>query len=201
LNAVLTALKAMTVWDWAAFLLGLLTVWYTVKEHIWCWPTGLGQVLISIFIFYNAKLYSDAILQIVYVYLQIYGWVYWVKGGSDRGELPVTVLTPTGVLLCLAAVGVFTAGWGWVMHRYTDAAAPIADAFIVGASLVAQWLLTRKKLESWIFWIVVDLVGIVVFAQKGLPLMSILYVVFLGLATAGFFEWRKSRRASLAVAA
>jgi len=90
-----------------------------------------------------------------------------------------------------------TAVWGFLMNRYTDAAAPYPDAFTTVMSLIAQWLMARKKLESWGFWIAVDVVAIGVYFYKDLYMTAGLYAVFLVLATIGFFEWRKSRRTTL----
>ena len=151
-------------------IFGISCVWLTVRENIWSWPTGLVQVVLYIFVFYQAKLYSDFILQIVYVALQLYGWYNWLYGGKNKTPLKVTYL----------------------MHRYTDASVPYLDGFIAVMSLIAQWLLTKKKLESWLFWIAVDVMAVGVFWYKQLYFTSGLYTIFLFLAIFGLLEWKKS---------
>ena len=175
-----------------AVVFGFVCVVLTVRQNIWCWPTGLAQVVLYIFIFYNAKLYSDMILHGIYVVLQLYGWHHWLHGGPDRGHLTVSMLKVRGRAGWLAVVVLGSGLWGYAMARWTDAAAPFADAFVAAASLVAQWLMTRKRLESWILWITVDLVAIAVYIYKSLYLTAGLYAAFLGLAVAGLFAWRKS---------
>lgn len=182
----------MSLIEIVAVVFGVICVVLTVRRNIWCWPTGLVQVVLFIVIFYQAKLYSDLILHVVYVVMQFYGWHQWLHGSETRGVLPVSVLNkPSRVAWPLVVVG-GTVGWGFVMAKYTDASVPYGDAFTTVASLVAQWLLAKKKLESWLFWIAVDVIAIGIYFYKELYLTSGLYAVFLVLATIGFFAWRQT---------
>jgi nicotinamide mononucleotide transporter len=175
-----------------AVVFGLACVALTVRQNVWCWPTGLVQVALYVFIFYQARLYSDLLLHIFYIGLQIYGWYHWTRGRRNEAALPVSTLTRRMLLLaCLGAVA-GAIGWGGAMAHCTDAAAPYADAFVASASLVAQYLLARKKLENWYFWIVVDVVAIAVYWSRELRLTAGLYAVFLGLCIAGLVAWRRS---------
>ncbi|MEW4570415.1 nicotinamide riboside transporter PnuC [Tautonia sp. JC769] len=171
---------------------GLLCVGLTIRQNIWCWPAGLVQVSLYILIFYEVKLYSDLILHVVYVFLQLYGWYYWLRGGTRGGRLPVTRLGRAGSLGWVAVAIAGTGVWGFVMASYTDASLPYWDALTTVASLVAQWLMSRKRLESWLFWIAVDVVAIGVYLSKSLVLTSGLYAVFLVLATLGYRAWRNA---------
>ncbi len=173
-------------------IFGISCVWLTVRENIWSWPTGLVQVVLYIFVFYQAKLYSDFILQIVYVALQLYGWYNWLYGGKNKTPLKVTRLTVKDLVLWIVLGVCITGVWGYLMHRYTDASVPYLDGFIAVMSLIAQWLLTKKKLESWLFWIAVDVMAVGVFWYKQLYFTSGLYTIFLFLAIFGLLEWKKS---------
>ncbi|HBS06084.1 MAG TPA: aminotransferase [Leptospiraceae bacterium] len=179
--------------EWLAVLAGLLCVWFTIRENIWCWPLGLVQVSLYVWIFYNAKLYSDFLLHIVYIFLQFYGWYSWLYGGKGHTELSIRRMSISGFLITLVLTLLATFLWGAGMERYTDASLPYWDAFTTMASLTAQWLLTRKKLDSWIFWISVDIVAIGVYFYKGLLPTAGLYAVFLFLASAGFWKWSRIR--------
>jgi len=175
-----------------ATIFGLLCVYFTVKQNIWCWPTGLVQVVLYTYIFFGAKLYSDSILQVIYIPMQIYGWYFWLHGGKDKKEAPVTKINGRFWSWMLSTGIILTLGWGYIMGKYFGAACPIPDAFIVVTSLFAQWLLSKKKLESWMLWIAVDVVAIWVYLYKHLYLTSGLYAVFLGLAISGFIAWKKA---------
>ncbi len=176
----------------AAAVFGLICVLLYIRQNVLSWPTGLVQVILFIYIFYQVKLYSDLILHIIYVILQIYGWYYWVYGGKDKTEPKVTLLRPVHILFWVIVSVVGTLLWGLLMDRMTDASLPYPDAFTTVISLIAQWLLAKKKLESWAFWVLVDIAAIGIYFYKELYVTSILYSCFLILAMAGFFAWRKS---------
>jgi nicotinamide mononucleotide transporter len=173
-----------------AATLGLVCVWLTIRRHIACWPVGIAMVVLYAIIFYEAKLYSDMLLQVVYVFMQLYGWYAWLLGGPDRtplvvGRVPVWQIVPW-TALGLAAAGSL-GGW---MYTNTDASFPFIDAIVTAFSLIAQWLMGRKLLESWLVWIFVDIVSIGLFFAKELYLTMGLYAVFLVMATWGWFEWK-----------
>jgi nicotinamide mononucleotide transporter len=175
-----------------AVVFGFVCVWLTVKENIYCWPTGLIQVILYIFIFYHVQLYSDLILQIIYVIMQIYGWYHWLHGGKNKTELSVSRLKYTELYGWIFSGIIISGIWGYLMRTYTNAAAPYCDAFIAAMSLIAQWLMARKKLESWFFWIAIDVMAVGVYFYKQLYMTTGLYFVFFILAITGFIEWRKT---------
>lgn len=176
----------------AAAAFGLACVWLTVRQNIWCWPVGLVQVGLYIVVFAAARLYSDALLHVIYVFLQLYGWAHWLHGGPRRSMLRVSTLSGRALRAWSALALLAALGWGGLMDRFTDAAAPYPDAFTTIASLIAQWLLARKKVESWYFWIAVDVVAIGVYLYKALYITAGLYAVFLVLATQGLLAWRRA---------
>ncbi|MFZ9745713.1 MAG: nicotinamide riboside transporter PnuC [Opitutaceae bacterium] len=175
-----------------ATLLGLLGVGLMVRQHVWAWPVGIVQVILSGWVFWQSRLYSDVLLQVIFLVLQGYGWWTWTFGRTGAGEaLPVTRLgARAGARLTVAGL-VATAAWGEGMRRLTDAALPHADAFILVFSVLAQWLQARKRLESWLGWIAVNVVAVGVYGARGLLLFAGLYAVFLGLAVVGFRAWRR----------
>jgi len=174
-----------------AVVFGLACVILTIRQHIACWPTGLVMVILYIWIFREARLYSDMSLQIVYVFLQIYGWIQWTRGGTLENPYCVRMLSNATRLACAGLILVGTAVLGYGMNRWAGASLPYWDAATTVMSLVAQWFLARKVLESWVLWIVVDALSIGIYAVKGLYLTMGLYAVFLGLAISGLWVWRK----------
>ncbi len=185
------------IWvELTATVFGFLCVWLLVRQSIWCWPTGLVQVSLYIVVFFRARLYSDLILHVIYVFLQLYGWYHWTHGRGGRPQLPVTRLRRRALAAWIGVAAAGTAGWGTVMAVYTDAAAPYPDAFTTAASLVAQWLQARKRVESWWFWIAVDVVAVAVYLYKGLYPTTVLYAAFLVLSVMGSREWRRAMDAA-----
>jgi len=174
-----------------AVVFGVCAVALTIRQSLWCWPAGLVQVSLYVYVFYEARLYSDMVLHVIYVMLQIYGWYHWRHGASGK-TLPVSRLSAVEAAGWTAVIVVTAVIWGEGMIRYTNAAAPRADAFIAAASLVAQYLLAIKKIENWIIWIVVDIVAIAVYWSRDLQLTTGLYAIFLVLCVLGLIEWRRS---------
>jgi nicotinamide mononucleotide transporter len=185
----------------AAAVVGAWSVWLSVRQNILSWPTAIVNVLLYTVVFFQAKLYADMGLQVVYAVLSVYGWYEWLHGGENRTELLVTRTGPRlGALLAvIAAAGALALGA--LLRHATDAALPFMDSFLSSTSLVAQWMMTRKKLENWLVWIAVDVLYVGMFTFKGLYLTAGLYAVFLALAVRGFADWRRSMQAPAGAAA
>ena len=182
----------MTALELFGAILGALSVYLSVRQNIWSWPTAIINVTVYAVVFYHAKLYADAGLQVIYAVLSIYGWYEWLHGGEHRTALRVTRTSPRlGALLTgIALVG--SAALGTLLSRTTDAALPFMDSFLSSTSLVAQWMMTRKKLENWLVWIGVDVLYVGVFIYRHLYITAALYAVFLALAVRGYVDWRRS---------
>ncbi|RFC43453.1 MAG: nicotinamide mononucleotide transporter [Verrucomicrobia bacterium] len=180
-------------------VLGVIGVWLMIRQNIWGWPVGLVQVAVYAWVFFDAKLYSDTILQAAFFLIQAYGWWHWLQGGKNRPEsaqavLSVTRLAGATVAVWIAAGAVLTVAWGFFMHRTTDAALPWWDAFILVFSLIAQWLQARKNIENWPAWLGVNTVAIGVYWAKDLRLTSGLYLIFWVMALWGWRAWARTMR-------
>jgi nicotinamide mononucleotide transporter len=175
-----------------AAVIGAISVWLSVRQNILSWPTAIVNVVLYAIVFFEAKLYADMGLQVVYAALSIYGWYEWLYGGAGRTELHVTRTSArlAGILGVIALSG--AAVLGTLLRSTTDAALPYMDSFLSSTSLVAQWMMTRKKLENWLLWIAVDVLYVGMFIFKGLYLTAGLYAVFLALAVRGYMDWRRS---------
>lgn len=144
------------------------------------------------FVFFGARLYADAFLQVVYFVLSAYGWWAWLHGGAGGSALPVA-RAPRRLLAALLGGGVVVAVLvGTGLHRMTDAALPYLDAGTMTFSLIAQFLMTRKWIENWVLWIAVDVVYVHMYVVKDLYATALLYAVFLVLAASGLVQWSRS---------
>jgi nicotinamide mononucleotide transporter len=180
-----------------AVLLGLANIVLLVRRSIWNYPFGIATVSLYGFIFFRERLYSDALLQILFLALNLYGWVNWAraKDGTGDGEgLPVRAMAGAGIATCILGAACATLAWGALMHRYTDASMPFWDASVAMMSVLAQYLLARRYIDNWAWWIAVDLVAVPLYWAKGLHLTSGLYVVYLLLSAAGLFSWMAAQR-------
>ena len=186
--------------EWTAVAFGIVSVYLSVRENVWSWPTGIINVSLYVFIFLNAKLYADMGLQVFYIVISFYGWWNWLYGGANHSELHVTRLSRRMMLTLPLAGIVGAAALGFFLHRTTDAALPYVDATLTVASLIAQYLMTKKVLENWAIWIAADVAYVGMYIYKDLYPTAFLYSVFLVLATLGWFQWKRSWRQQQAAA-
>ncbi|MFM8617636.1 MAG: nicotinamide riboside transporter PnuC [Opitutaceae bacterium] len=176
----------------AGTLLGVIGVALMVRQNAWGWPVGLVQVVISAWVFLEAKLYSDVLLQGFFFAIQAYGWWNWRKGSAGGDGPPVTRLGTRAIAAWVVTGGVATLLWGEVMRRGTDAALPHWDAFILIFSIVSQWLQARKRLENWAGWMAVNFVAVGVYWERDLRGFALLYLLFLAMAVWGHVSWRRA---------
>jgi nicotinamide mononucleotide transporter len=175
-----------------AVLFGVVSVYLSTREKLASWPTALVNVALFFVLFYRTGLYSDMALQVVYFALSIYGWYQWQFGGANRSALAVTRTSPR-LWAILAGVAIVT--WlalAQITSRIPGAAVPYMDALTVSVSLVAQWMMTRKLLENWVVWLVVDVVYVGMLIYKHLYLTAGNYFIYLVLAGMGYVAWRRS---------
>lgn len=182
-------------WNWIEFfalVFGLVAVFFNTRENVWGWPTGIVGVVLSGILFYQVRLYADLGLHVVYFVLGFYGWYKWLYGGKNQTELQVSQ-TGNALLGWLIAAGIAgTVGIGYFFEQTTDADLPYWDAFTTAFSLVGQYMLAKKKIENWIVWIIVDAVASGIYVVKELYLLALLYFLYLGLATYGYLNWKRS---------
>ena len=160
-----------------------------VRRSIWNFPVGILSCAAYLLFFADGRLYADAGLQVLFIALGVHGWVAWARGRESAA--PIRRL-PLGELTALAVA--FPAVWLALTRilEHVNGAAPVYDAFVTTLSLVAQWLLNRRYVESWLGWIVVDQVSVVLFWSREMHLTAVLYTLFLGMCVAGLVEWRRT---------
>lgn len=179
-----------TLLEAASFVTGAVCVWLTVRASIWNFPVGLVNVATYSVVFFHAQLYGDAALQLVYFALGGIGWAMWLRRRGDAPALQIAKASPRELAILLAFTALATLAL-WQVLKTTASSASFLDALTTALSLSSQWLLNRKRLESWIGWIVVDIIYVPLYLSKGLTLTAILYAVFLVMAALGYREWKQ----------
>jgi nicotinamide mononucleotide transporter len=171
-------------------IFNLLGVWLTIKKNRFCFPVGIVGVALYVIYYFQIKLYADTLLQLIYIGLLAYGWMQWKKSSDDNEFVATRVLPRQWIVLSFICIGV-TLLIGTIFHRFTDASIPYIDALLTSMSLIAQWLVAKKKLENWLIWIAADVIYVGVFIFKESYPTAILYFIFIVLAVAGYFNWKK----------
>lgn len=172
---------------------GLAGVWLTLRQNVWCFPIGIINVTVSMFLFFGQQLYADTLQQAVYIPLLIYGWVHWKQqqqnaftpgwmSNRERAFAGLTIVV-AGLLL------------GGLLKQFTDAHFPWADSMATAGAFVAQYLVARKKTENWLLWMGVNLAYILIYYYKGLYGYMGLFTVYFLLAVMAYRTWTKQLNA------
>ncbi|SFH13971.1 nicotinamide riboside transporter PnuC [Pedobacter insulae] len=181
--------------EWCGVFTGILCVWLAAKNNIWNWPVAIVSVIIYIFIFFETKLYADMGLQLYFFVMNVYGWYFWSKQRNNPTESrPITIITTREILLSVLGAVVFTITLGFLLYQQTDASFPFIDSFCTACSLIGQIFLARKVLQNWLIWIFVDLIYVGVYFSKDLYATGLMYALYIGIATMGYLDWRKTYR-------
>jgi nicotinamide mononucleotide transporter len=170
---------------------GFLYLGFSIRQHPLTWPVGLLNAVFYIFVFFSSKIYADMTLQFYYVAISIYGWWYWYHGSASGNSLKVT-RTNTALWLKLSILFLLLfVAIAFVLIRFTDSQVPYWDAITTSLSILATWMLARKKIEHWLVWVFVDAISIGLFIVKELYPTTLLFIVYTLLAIYGYIEWER----------
>lgn len=176
----------------ASFVLSLLTVLLNIRQNHWAWLLAIISSAAYGLVFYNARLYGDMGLQVVFIVVSVWGWHSWLHGGARHQPLHVTRLDRAGWSASLAGWAAGFVLLAFFLKTWTNTDVPYVDGFLTAGSLLGQLLLSRKKVENWHTWIVVDILYVGLYVYKNLLLTAILYALFVGMAVVGLRAWRRA---------
>jgi len=173
---------------------GLLFLYFEIKENYLMWPLGLITSALYFVIFFKSKFYADMSLQIYYVAISLYGWYFWTRAGkTDKKEdVPISKLNLKQAIMYLVISTILFVLYANILVKYTDSPLPYWDSFTTALSIVATFMLTRKIIEQWLIWVVIDAVSLGLYIYKGLYPTAILFTVYTLLAIVGYLQWKKS---------
>jgi nicotinamide mononucleotide transporter len=186
-----------TITNWievCGTITGLIYLWFSIRQSILTWPMGLLTSIFYIWIFFSAKFYAGMGLQFYYVFISIYGWWCWIHGDQNNNGDKVLHISRTSMKLWVRIILIFIllfAVISNVLKKFTDSPIPYWDAFTSSLSIVATWMLARKKFEHWFLWIVIDTISIGLYLYRELYPTTLLFIAYAVMAVVGYFEWRK----------
>ena len=190
----------MNLLEIAGFVTGALSVWLAVRQNPWNWPFGVANAVCFLVLFWQARLYGDMALQVLFIAICLLGWYRWLFGGAGHTRLRVTRISRRDALL-YALVGASATAVFTPYLRSVGDASPFLDALTTVMSVEAQYLMTRKVIEHWWVWMAADLIYIYLYASRQLYLTSLLYVVFFAMCVVGLRDWQRDNAAQQAAAA
>ena len=184
-----------TVLEYIAVIFGIASVWYSHKEHILVYPVGLVNTITYVYISVKGSLFGEASVNFYYTVMSIYGWILWAKKNQQQEH--VVIITRSDLKEWLRQLLFFAVFYVIIFYALTylkksfsPGAIPWADAFASSTAFTGMWLMARKKVESWYWWIATNIASIPLYFVKGLVFTSVYYVVLLVLAVLGLKEWK-----------
>jgi len=200
----LTDLQHTSWLEFIAVLAGILSVWFSRLENIWVYPTGLVNTIIYIYLSFKSSLLGEASVNFYYTVVSIYGWILWAR--KDQQHRPVLRITGSNAREWLQQAGFFSffyvtvfCALTWLKKDFAPQAIPWADAFASATAYTGMWLMAKKKVESWHWWIATNFASIPLYFVKHYVFTSVYYLILLIMAISGLIEWsRKAKQGTYA---
>ncbi|MCL1158187.1 nicotinamide riboside transporter PnuC [Shewanella inventionis] len=191
--------SVMTFWEAIAVMLALVYLILAMRTNIWCWSAAFISTAIYTVLFWNVSLLMESVLNIYYMGMAVYGYWLWLHVPPAQqtqqhhvsSHLKITSWSLKTHSIVIAVTSLVSVIVGYAMANYTSAAFPYIDAATTCFAVVTTYLVAKKVLENWLYWVVIDVVSIYLYFQKGLMLTSGLFILYVGMALAGYLMWRK----------
>lgn len=201
---LLTGLQQTTALEYIAVVMGIVSVYFSRKENIWVYPTGLVNTIIYVYLSFKYHLIGEAAVNFYYTVMSIYGWVLWARRNDQHQHvLHITFSNRKEwiqqLLFCALLYLVIFFSLQYLKEAFYPGAIPAADAFASATAFTGMWLMARKKVESWWWWIATDVASVPLYFVKGLVFTSFFYVVLSVMAISGLLEWRRRAKANVLV--
>jgi nicotinamide mononucleotide transporter len=194
LSVILEQARNTSLAEAIAAALGLAYLLLAVKRNLLCWLCAFASTTIYLVLFGQAALYMQSALQVFYLVMAVYGFIDWKAGRTEASGVLIRTWSLRQHALAAVGVAIATVINGWLLAKHTDAAAPYLDSFVTWSSVVTTWMVARRVLENWLYWIVVDAIAAYLYFSQGLLWTTVLFVIYLGIVVQGYFVWRKERR-------
>jgi nicotinamide mononucleotide transporter len=192
MQPLIDALLAIQALEAISVLFGIAYIVLAARENIWCWPAALVGTATAIVLFWDVSLLMESALNGYYLIMALYGWWQWKYGSSDQGKLAITSWGLQPHLIAISLIIVLSLISGYLLNTHTQAALPYVDSFTTWAAVITTWMVAKKILENWLYWIVIDAVSVWLYYERGLLLYAVLFVAYTMIAWLGFNQWRNS---------
>ena len=194
-EGIVAAAQAMSIWEVAAVILGIAYLVLAMRQSILCWYAAFGSTAIFSWLFWDVSLVMESGLNAYYLIMAIYGWWVW-RGNKEKNETNVAIKTwsLSRHFMIIAGVILISLATGYGLEKNTSAALPYLDSFTTWGAVITTYMVAQKVLENWLYWLVIDTVAIYLFIDRELYLTALLMIVYVVLATIGWFMWLKEYR-------
>lgn len=193
-SAIAAQARSLEPLELIAVVAAIAYLLLAIRQNIWCWLGAGISTAIYVYLFFDAKLYMESALNLFYFAMAIYGWSVWYSGRSGDEELSVSVWPRNLHAIAIASIVAASMLSGYLLSRYSDAAYPYVDSMTTWGAIWATFLVARKVLENWWYWLIIDAASIVIYWSRDLQLTALLFAVYLVMIPFGLVAWRRSLR-------
>ena len=191
MEAISAGVGSAALWEGLAVVLALAYLILAARENSLCWYCAFIFTAIYTVLFWDASLLMESALNVYYMAMAVFGWHQWQRGGDHHAGVQIKSLAWSQHGLIVSVVVVLTSVSGFLLGRYSDAAWPYVDSFTTWASVITTYMVARKILENWLYWVVIDVVSIPLYLDRGLTMTAMLYAAYVVIAALGFVNWRR----------
>lgn len=189
LTQILSGFTAMSHWEYIAVGLSMAYLLLAIKENLWCWPAAFLSTLIYTIMYWNGALLMESLLNFYYMYMAVFGWLVWRKGKKDQAQRAITSWSINRHVILITLTTLASLLIGYVMKNYTHADFAYLDSFTTCFAVVTTYLVAKKVLENWLYWIVIDAASMYLYYEKGYYPTLVLFVFYTVMAAWGFKTW------------
>ncbi|EWS99355.1 MULTISPECIES: nicotinamide riboside transporter PnuC [Pseudoalteromonas] len=186
---ILSGFTAMSHWEYIAVALSMAYLLLAIKENLWCWPAAFFSTLIYTIMYWNGALLMESLLNFYYMYMAVFGWVVWRKGKTNQAQRLITSWPVNRHIILIVLTTLVSLAIGYVMQNYTHADFAYLDSFTTCFAVVTTYLVAKKVLENWLYWIVIDAASMYLYYEKGYYPTLVLFVFYTVMAAWGFKTW------------
>ncbi|AXV66350.1 MULTISPECIES: nicotinamide riboside transporter PnuC [Pseudoalteromonas] len=189
LTETFSGFTAMSHWEYIAVALSMAYLLLAIKESLWCWPAAFASTFIYTVMYWNGALLMESLLNLYYMYMAVYGWVIWRRGLNHKDRLPIVSWSLKKHVVILFTTSLASVVIGFIMTNYTHADFAYLDSFTTCFAVVTTYLVAKKVLENWLYWIVIDAASMYLYFEKGYYPTLVLFVFYTIMAAWGFKTW------------
>ena len=201
MQTLLDQFLATSLAEAVAAALGLAYLLLAVRRNLWCWLCAFISTAIYLVLFASAKLYMQSALQLFYLAMAVYGFMEWKRGRSDSGEVMIRSWSLRSHSIAAVAIAAATLLNGWLLARGTDAVAPYLDSFVTWSSVVTTWMVAKRLIENWLYWVVIDALAAYLYFSQQMLVTALLFVLYVGIVIHGYVQWRRRHTEQLVATA
>ena len=193
MQKLIEQLLATSPWEAAAAVIGLAYLLLAVRRNLLCWLCAFASTILTLVVVARANLSMQVVLNLFYLGMAVYGFIDWRRGRTDAGEVKIESWTVNQHVTAAVLVIIASAVNGWILARWTDATAPYLDSFVTWGSIVTTWMVARRIIENWLYWIVFDGAAVWLYYSQGLLALAALFIIYLGIVVRGYIVWRREQ--------